>query len=107
MPTSGGAFFQVDPFGFTAIALSLFSNTAATLLVGYKAWRVSNQSQAYYQRLIPIPSHRKHGRTTKRHFARVRGAIRVQHALMLLVESGIVYWLLWVTYFLINYVTVV
>ena len=36
--TELGAFFGGNIFGLAAIVLSLFSNTLATLLVGYKAW---------------------------------------------------------------------
>ena len=38
MAPNGGAFLELDTFGYCMITLSLFSNTAATLLVGYKAW---------------------------------------------------------------------
>lgn len=36
--TEIGAFFGGNLLGLTTIVLSLFSNTLATLLVGYKAW---------------------------------------------------------------------
>ncbi|PIL28053.1 hypothetical protein GSI_09805 [Ganoderma sinense ZZ0214-1] len=36
--TEIGTFFGGNEFGLVAIILSLFSNTLATLLVGYKAW---------------------------------------------------------------------
>ena len=39
---AGGAFFEGNFFGICAIAVSLFSNAAATLLVGYKAWCASS-----------------------------------------------------------------
>ncbi|KAM5531994.1 hypothetical protein V8D89_014328, partial [Ganoderma adspersum] len=70
-----GAFFQFDIFGLVTVSLSLFSNTVATLLVGHKAW--------------------KHRRDTKAHLAPVRSAIVVRRTLLLLIESGIVYWLIW------------
>ena len=36
--TEAGAFFGGNLFGLTTIVLSLFSNSLATSLVGYKAW---------------------------------------------------------------------
>ncbi|KAI1787231.1 hypothetical protein LXA43DRAFT_719244 [Ganoderma leucocontextum] len=72
---AGGAFFEGNFFGLFAIGVSLFSNIAATLLVGYKAW--------------------KHRLRAKRHFAQVTTVTRTQHVLMLLVESGVAYCLLW------------
>ncbi|KAM5537540.1 hypothetical protein V8D89_008867 [Ganoderma adspersum] len=70
-----GSFFQLSVPGVVVIALSLFSNTVATCLVGYRAW--------------------KHRRSTKTHFAGVPSVVRVQRALTLLVESGIAYSLVW------------
>ncbi|PIL28071.1 hypothetical protein GSI_09824 [Ganoderma sinense ZZ0214-1] len=72
---AGGAFFEGNFFGLCAIAVSLFSNSAATLLVGYKAW--------------------KHRLRAKKHFDGVESVSRTQRVLMLLVESGVAYCLLW------------
>ena len=38
--TAAGSLFTNNGFGFIAICFSLFSNTASTSLVGYKAWSV-------------------------------------------------------------------
>ncbi|KAM5531993.1 hypothetical protein V8D89_014327 [Ganoderma adspersum] len=85
--TELGAFFGDNFFGLTAIILSLFSNTLATVLVGCKAWR--------------------HRRRAKKHFAQVPGVTRVQRVLRLLVESGIAYCILWAFVLSANLSTVV
>ena len=36
--TAVGSLFTNNGFGFVAICFSLLSNTASTVLVGYKAW---------------------------------------------------------------------
>ncbi|KAI1791450.1 hypothetical protein LXA43DRAFT_429758 [Ganoderma leucocontextum] len=68
--TAVGSLFTNNGFGFIAICLSLFSNTASTSLVGYRAW--------------------KHRRDT-----RVLGATKVEGLLTLLIESGLAYCVLW------------
>ncbi|KAM5536742.1 hypothetical protein V8D89_009581 [Ganoderma adspersum] len=69
--TAVGSLFTNNGFGFIAICFSLFSNTASTALVGYKAW--------------------KHRLDT-----RVLGTTRVEGLLILLVESGVAYCVLWI-----------
>ena len=49
-------------------------------------------------RLKPKSWYRKHRRDTKVDLTRVRSAISVQRTLLLLIESGIVYWLIWVVH---------
>ncbi|PIL25588.1 hypothetical protein GSI_11336 [Ganoderma sinense ZZ0214-1] len=69
--TAVGSLFTNSGFGFVAICFSLLSNAASTGMVGYKAW--------------------KHRRDT-----RVLGTTRVEGLLVLLVESGVAYCVLWV-----------
>ncbi|PIL25586.1 hypothetical protein GSI_11333 [Ganoderma sinense ZZ0214-1] len=69
--TAVGSLFTNSGFGFVAICFSLLSNAASTGMVGFKAWR--------------------HRRDT-----RVLGTTRVEGLLVLLVESGVAYCVLWV-----------
>ncbi|PIL28061.1 hypothetical protein GSI_09813 [Ganoderma sinense ZZ0214-1] len=73
---NGGGLFFTGRLGLTVIVLSLFSNLASTLLVGYKSWK-----------------HRMSAKSL--HFTRVSSVNQVQRALMLLFESDIVYCILW------------
>ncbi|KAI0665754.1 hypothetical protein C8Q78DRAFT_1083611 [Trametes maxima] len=70
-----GTLFVGDAYGVAAAALSLATNVSATFLVGLKAWQ--------------------HRRLIKENLNRLSGRTRVEEVLLLLVESALVYCLLW------------
>ncbi|KAI0345314.1 hypothetical protein BDW22DRAFT_1019428 [Trametopsis cervina] len=75
VPTSESHSFQPNAFGFVALLLSLLSNIWATALIGYKAW--------------------KHRRVINMHVGEEGKESRVLRVLTLLVESGLLYSLIW------------
>ena len=83
-----------DPIGVACVALSLITNIAATSLIGYKTWYIASSIPSEYFTSICFRIHR---RTLKGHQV---GGKKIQSrglsTLMLIVESGVGYCLLWV-----------
>ncbi|KAI0706699.1 hypothetical protein C8Q76DRAFT_629649, partial [Earliella scabrosa] len=75
--TPSGTFYAGDSWGFAASVFSLTNNVMATSFIAYKAW--------YHRRVIKASFKESSPRT------------RVERVLALLVESGTVYCVLWVS----------
>ncbi|KAL1937991.1 hypothetical protein VTO73DRAFT_12002 [Trametes versicolor] len=74
-----GEFFTGDPYGLAAATLSVLANIIATTVIGMTAWR--------------------HRQLIKAHLQCQRGRTLVGEVLLLLVESSVLYCLLWMFVF--------
>ncbi|KAI1793628.1 hypothetical protein LXA43DRAFT_941906 [Ganoderma leucocontextum] len=70
--------YSRDPFGTAAIALSLATNVFSTALIGYKTW--------------------EHRQFLRQHLGGVGSSTQVLKVMALLVESGMIYCLVWVEF---------
>ncbi|KAI0706657.1 hypothetical protein C8Q76DRAFT_801054 [Earliella scabrosa] len=73
-----GTFFAGDRWGMAATVLSLVTNCVATLLIAYRAWQHRALVKSQLRQGCPLT--------------------RVERTLALLVESGVLYCALWVSF---------
>ncbi|KAI0653450.1 hypothetical protein C8Q70DRAFT_603313 [Cubamyces menziesii] len=85
--------FSNDAFGVAATALSLFTNASATAAIGVQAWYVPS-------RLLSSSPHdvrvrRRFRKLLGSHLNTLSGRVRAEEILHLLIESSLVYCVLW------------
>lgn len=85
--------FVDDVFGFAALLFSWITNLWATALISYKAWYVQLMQRS--AGFISAP--RQHRRLVKRNLNGKSVGSRTGKYLMLFVDSGIIYCVLWVS----------
>lgn len=89
--------FQANIYGVLALFASLISNIWATSLVGYKAWCVTMVAESLNTFNTPYIFVRCHRRDIQAYLGNAGTTSAVHSVLVLLVESGFLYCIIWVS----------
>ena len=92
---SVGALFTGNDWGIVGDAMTVVANLLATALITYKAWSAVFPCALFFPRLRPS-GNREHRRSVHGHLQFGAHRSRGSKVLVLLVESGVAYGIIWV-----------